>query len=113
MSITTAKRAAGVDLSIVGFVLALSITLGAFFISTIPEYENPVDVSTEVLLVTDFVADYSFSGATLNQDALTGVITAVIDDKVVAEIPSKYLDLIITSQEDSVTYSLVERKSKN
>jgi hypothetical protein len=112
MSVTTAKKAAGLDLSIVGIVLAISVAASFFFISTIPEYQNPVDVSTEVLLVTDFVADYSFSGATLEQDALTGDITAFIDGNLVAEIPSNYLDLVVVEGEEKTTYSLVERTAE-
>jgi hypothetical protein len=110
MSIMTAKKAAGIDFTIIGVILALVSSLAVFHVVSLPEYENPVDISTEMLLVNDFVEDYSYGGATLAQDEETGLITATLNGEVVGEITSTYLELIISDSGDSVTYSLRQRK---
>lgn len=109
MSVLTAKKAAAIDFTIVGVILALVSGLAIFYVLSLPEYENPVEISTEMLLVNDFVEDYSYGGATLTQDTETGVITATLNGEVVGEIASNYLELVVSDSGNSVTYSLSQR----
>lgn len=109
MSVTAAKKAAIVDFSIVGAILAVATAAAIFFAVSLPEYENPAEVSAEIALVNDFVADYSYSGATLAQDAETGVITATLNEEVVGTIESNYLDLVVSDSDGNIVYTLTER----
>jgi hypothetical protein len=109
MSVITAKKAATVDFSIVGAVLAIATAASLFFVSSLPEYENPAEITVEIALVNDFVADYSYSGATLTQDEETGVITAVLEGEVVGEMDSNYLSLEVSEKAGQVVYTLTER----
>jgi len=110
MSVVTAKKAAIVDFSIVGAILAIATAAAIFFAVSLPEYENPAEISAEIALVNGFVSDYSYSGATLAQDAETGVITATSSEgQVMGTIESNYLTLKVSDSNGKVVYTLTER----
>lgn len=109
MSVVTAKKAALIDFSIVGGILAIATAIAIFFSVSLPEYENPAEVSVEIALVNDFVADYSYSGAILEQDSETRIITATLNGSVAGTIESRYLDLVVTDSGGQIIYTLTER----
>jgi hypothetical protein len=109
MSILTARQAAVKDFTIIGAILAILSSSAILYVSSLPEYQNPVEVSNEMLSVNDFMYDYSRSGAALTQDADSRFIKATVGGEVINEIESRYLDLVITESGEEIIYSLKPR----
>jgi hypothetical protein len=102
------------DFSIVAVVLAIAAAGAIYFTMSLPEYQNPVQISVENTLVLDFISDYSAAGYELMQDPETGTIFAKNESGgVVSEITSAYLSLQISEVDGIKEYSLIDKATVN